>query len=352
MAGPSAMIVARMRAVIPIVVAVLAAFAAPAQAQSGVESYRYTACASAGEASIVAVVGAACAEAEAVAAQVVAQPAGSEGDVLTAANWRPLRARSTRDASAHDVVATRPGGAALRIRRPGPAPDLDGWSAGRELIFARRRLVGGKPVPRGAVLCTSAFLVRMEGRLGGLSAAHCGGLRSDRTVHRRNVGIRRPPQPGIILGRVRRILTRTRPLDALVVPVPSGARRPRLPVVDRGLARPPWVVAGIGQPTAGREVCFNGRTSGIDQCGKIQEERAAGAERLLSIFAGVLVRCTTIRAREGDSGGPVYTAPRADGTVYAVGIVTLVVGDTAAMCFTPLSPVLSGLNARLVVAAA
>jgi len=64
------------------------------------------------------------------------------------------------------------------------------------------------------------------------------------------------------------------------------------------------------------------------------------------------VRCTTIGAREGDSGGPVYTAARDDGTVYAVGITTLVVGPRARMCFTPLEPVLDALNATLVTAAA
>ena len=79
---------------------------------------------------------------------------------------------------------------------------------------------------------------------------------------------------------------------------------------------------------------------------RIRGSGARRAERLLSAFAGVVVRCTTIRAREGDSGGPVYTAPRADGSVSAVGIVTLVVGSAARMCFTPLGPVLDGLNAR------
>jgi hypothetical protein len=324
---------------------VLAVAAAPARAQS---ERAYTSCASVGEADLVEVVGAPCAEAEALAAELVAVPGDAAAGVLSTAGWRPLRAQTTSGGARHDLVAVR-GAAALRIRRPGTAPDLDGWEAGRELIFARARLVGGAPVPRGAVLCTSAFLVRLPGgALGGLSAAHCGGLRSDRTVHRRNVGLRRPPQPGIILGRVRRILTRTRPLDALVVPVRALPNRPAIPVIDRGVSRPPWRVAGIAQPTSGRAVCFTGRTSGIDQCGRIVSSGARGAERLLSAFAGVVVRCTTIRGREGDSGGPVYTAPRADGTVRAVGLTTLVVGDSARMCFTPLGPVLDGLDARLV----
>ena len=66
--------------------------------------------------------------------------------------------------------------------------------------------------------------------------------------------------------------------------------------------------------------------------------------------AGITVRCTTIRAREGDSGSAVYTAPRADGSVRAVGIAVIVVGIGARMCFTPLQPVLGALGAELVTA--
>ncbi len=337
-----------MRALMPILAVLVLAAAPAAQAQDAVSSYAYVPCAAVGEASVVEVVGASCGDAEAVAGAVVLAPIASERAVLLAAGWTALRAQSTDDRNVHDLVATR-GAAALRIRRPGAAPDLDGWEAGRELILARRRLVGGRPVPRGAVLCTSSWLVRLaNGRFGGLTAAHCGGLRRDGTVQRHFAALRRPPQSGIILGRVRRILTRSRPLDALLLPVPSGVTRSRQPVVNRGITRPPWRVAGVGRPTAGREVCYTGRTSGVDQCGRIQGRSVRRAELLLSVFAGVVVRCTTIPAREGDSGGPVYTRPRADGTVYAIGITTLVVGDSAAMCFTPIAPVLSGLNARLV----
>jgi hypothetical protein len=340
---------ASMRALIPILGAALALAAAPAaQAQDTVSSYVYVPCAAVGDASVVEVIGASCGEAEALAAAIAAAPVAGERAVLLAGGWTPLRARSSDDRGSHDLVALR-GAAALRIHRAGAAPDLDGWEAGRELILARKRLVGGKPVPKGAVLCTSSWLVRLpNGRLGGLTAAHCGGLRRDGTVQRHYAGLRRPPQPGIILGRVKRILTRSRPLDALLLPVPSGAARSRQPVVNRGVTRPPWRVAGVGQPTAGRDVCFTGRTSGVDQCGAIQGAGVRRAELLVSVFAGVVVRCTTMRAQPGDSGGPVYTAPRADGTVYAIGITTLIVGDSAAMCFTPIAPVLRGLGARLV----
>ncbi len=321
--------------------------AAPAHA---LVSYAYERCDAAGEASLVEVAGATCAEAEAVAARVVAEPTAAAAATLAAAGWTPLRAQSNDNESAYDLVAVRDG-AALRLRRPGAAPDLDGWEAGRELIFARPRIVGGGPVPKGSSVCTSAFLVRMPGgALGGLSAAHCGGLRKDRTVHRRYVGLRRPPQPGIVLGRVRQILTRSRPLDALVVPVPRFANRSAVPVIDRGVSRPPWVVVGAKSPESGAAVCFSGRTSGIDRCGRMVGRRARRAERVLSVFAGTVVRCTTIAAAPGDSGGPVFTAPDAKGRVRAVGIATLILLDSRQMCFTPLNPVLDGLRARLVTA--
>ena len=330
---------------VSLALAALLAGAAPAPAQTA-----YTRCENAGDALVVEVSAASCEDARAVASLLAGQPAANSETALRAAGWSPLRAAATDDETAYDLVATR-GRAALRIRRDGAAPDLDGWAAGRELLFARGRLVGGRPPPKDAVLCTSAFLIRLNGRHGGLSAAHCGGTRRDGTTQRRNAALRRPPQPGIVLGRVQRNLARKRPLDALVLPVPSGAGRSAAAVVDRGVSRPPWFVAGIGRPTAGRRVCYTGRTSGADRCGQIVSSSRRRAELLLSAFAGTLVRCTTISAREGDSGGPVYTAPRRNGTVYAVGITTLVVGARAAMCFTPLAPVLDGLNATLVTAA-
>lgn len=326
----------------------LLACAAPAAAAS---LGRYDQCGATGSASVVSVTGASCESAREVAAALVAEPAAESGAVLRAAGWTPLRAQDAAGGD-FDVVATR-GYAALRIRRTGAAPDLDGWSAGRELLFARGRLVGGARPPSGTVLCTSAFLIMLRGHPGGLSAAHCGGVRKDGTTQRRNAALRRPPQPGIVLGGVQRNLARTRPLDALVVPVPSGASRPSAGVVDRGVARPPWFVAGAAQPTPQRRVCYSGRTSGIDQCGVILSG-AVGRRiaRQASRAAGTRVICTSIIARSGDSGGPVYTRPRSDGSVRAVGLTTLVYGLFQTMCFTAIDPVLDALNATLVTSAA
>jgi hypothetical protein len=316
---------------------------------AAVAAQRYERCPPTGGMALVAVARAGCDEAGRVAAALAEVPVRATAAALAATGWTPLRARPVPGsrAPAHDVVALR-GRAALRVRRAGDSPDLDSWQAGRELVFARGTIVGGRPVPRGAATCTSAFLVRLPGaRLGGLSAAHCAGLRRDRRVQRRNVALRRPPAPGIVLGRVLRILTRRVPLDAVVVPTPRGPGRGAAPVINRGVSRPPWVVARTARALSGRRVCFTGRTSGIDRCGRVRGPGAAFGERLLSLRTGLVVRCTTIRARLGDSGGPVFTPPRGDGTVGAVGIVTLVAGRAGRMCFTPVGPSLRQLGAAL-----
>ncbi len=329
-------------------VATLLLSAAPAAAERGV----YEQCGPIGSATAVSVSAAGCESVRPVVTALLAAPAADSAAVLRAAGWQPLRADAGTDDGEFDLVATR-GYAALRVRRPGTAPDLDGWSAGRELLFARAKLVGGARPPSGTVLCTSAFLIMLRGKHpGGLSAAHCGGVRTDGTTHRRNAARRRPPQPGSVLGRVQRNVARTRPLDALVVPVPSGASRPSAAVVDRGAARPPWFVAGVAKPTPKRRVCFTGRTSGIDQCGVILSGDARGINATASRIAGTKVVCTSITAREGDSGGPVYTTPRVNGRVYAVGITTLVFGLFQSMCFTEIKPVLKALHATLVTASA
>ena len=329
-------------------VVTLALWSAPATAA---ELGQFDQCGPVGAATVVSASGTSCDAVREVAEALVARPAADSGTVLRAEGWKPLRAQDASGGQ-FDLVATR-GYAALRIRRPGSAPDLDGWSAGRELLFARGTLVGGARPPSGTVLCTSAFLITLRGHPGGLSAAHCGGVRSDGTTHRRNAALRRPPQPGIVLGGVQRNLARTRPLDALVVPVPSGSNRPSANVVDRGVSRPPWYVAGIAKPTPQRRVCLTGRTSGIDQCGAILSgDVGRRIAQEASRKAGTRVVCTSIIARSGDSGGPVYTRPRSDGSVRAVGVTTLVFGLFQTMCFTEIRPVLDALNARLVTVSA
>ncbi len=319
-----------------------AAAAAPSAAADS-----YTRCPDVPGADLVDAARVRCSAVVAAATAAAAAPAAQAPAALREAGWTPYRALPT-SGSAFDLVALR-GTQVLRIRRDGTAPDLDAFAAGRELVFARGRIVGGQPIPDRAAFCTSAFTVRLAGgRLGGLSAAHCAGLHSDGTTERRNAALRRPPSPGIVLGRVQRVLQRTAPLDALVLPIPEGSTRSVPAVVDRGIARPPWIVAGTAQLTGGRKVCITGRTSGPDRCGTLLGRSARFLERYLLLSSDVVVRCTTVRAAEGDSGGPVYTAPRADGTVRALGLTELIAGRSSRMCFTPLAPVLRGLGATLV----
>jgi hypothetical protein len=315
-------------------VAALLATAATASAQLG----EYDPCPAAGDARFVEVSRASCEEADAVATAISGLPATGVETAVLATGWTPLRVAANTFEDSHDLVATR-GLAALRIRRRGAAPDLDGWMAGRELLFSRRSLVGGATPPRDSTLCTSSFLIRLGTHQGGLTAAHCAGTSKARTTKRRNAALRRPPQPGIILGGVRRNLARrSHPLDALVLPVPSGPSRPSAAVVERFIWRPPWFVRGTASPRIGRWVCFAGITSGPDNCGEIVHS-----------FPGTGgLPCTTITARSGDSGSPVYTEPAADGTVHAVGVANIVFGLLQSMCFVPIQPVLAALDATIV----
>ncbi len=301
----------------------------------------YESCEKIGSAVIVEVGRASCDDARAVALALTDVPPSGVEAALLGAGWKPLRAAGTGFDDRYELFATR-GRAGLWLRLPGPPPDLDGWMANRSLVFARGPLVPGASPPAGAVACTSAFLIRVSGRLGGLSASHCAALTKGGRTLRRNAALRRPPEPGVVLGTVRRNLERTKRLDALVVPVPSGAGRRPAAVVDRGIIGPPLFVRGSARPRIGQRVCFSGSTSGVDQCGEVVRRYPGVGRRT----------CTSITGRPGDSGSPVYTKPAADGTVRAVGIASVVFGPFASMCFVPIGPVLDALKAKLVTAPA
>jgi hypothetical protein len=319
-------------------VATLLAAAVPAGAQTG----SYTPCGKSGDAMLVDVSAAPCEDAHAVARALTGvAPEGVEA-ALRAQGWTPLRGTATGYDDSYDLFATR-GRAALFIRRRGPAPDLEGWMAGRELVFSRAQLVRGERAPRGSAVCTAGFLIRVSGSLAGLSAGHCAGLTKKRTTLRRNTALRETRELSLVLGGVQRNLRRKRGgRDVLVLPAPSGPGRPSAPVIDRGILGPPLFVAGSARARIGRDVCFSGRTSGIDRCGEI-----------IRSFPGTGgIPCTTISAGPGDSGSPVYTAPAPDGSVRAVGVAVLVFGPFRSMCFEPIGPVLRGLGASLVTAPA
>jgi len=319
------------------------AFVLAAAGTASAQAPKYTVCQKTAETKIVDVSGATCDEARAVATAVGAAPAGDVGAGLRALGWTPVRATATGYDESYDLFATR-GRAALFLRLRGePPPDLEGWAAGRELVFSREQLLVGARAPMGAAVCTAGFLIRLSGSLAGLSAGHCAGLTKKRTTLRRNVALRETRELSLVLGGVQRNLWRKRRgIDAVVLPVPSDPGRPAAPVVDRGILGPPLFVAGSARPKIGRRVCFSGRTSGIDQCGEI-----------IRSYPGTGgLPCTTISAGEGDSGSPVYTAPTADGTVRAVGVAVLVFGPLRSMCFEPIGPLLRALDATLVKAPA
>ena len=317
-----------------VVAAAMVVRGAPAAAIA--QARDYTECPKAGDAMIVDVSGATCEEGRAVATALDGVAPADVDAVLRAQGWTPLRATATGYDDSYDLFATR-GRAALFLRRRGPAPNLDSWTAGRELVFSRRPLAAGETAPRGSAVCTSGFLIRLGRHLGGLSAGHCAGLTRKRTTLRRHGALRETRQVGLVLGGVQRNLWRKRRgRDVLVLP--AGPGRASMPVIDRGILAPPLFVAGSARPQLGRQVCLTGRTSGIDQCG-----------RIIRSYPGTGgLPCTSIFAAPGDSGSPVYTAPRADGTVRAVGIAVLVFGPFQAMCFEPIGPVLRALNATLV----
>ena len=321
------------------VLAITAVLLLAGNASAQEEMGDYTPCEKAGDAVIVDVSGASCDDARAVAIALTGVPPAGIETALRTAGWTPLHAAATGYEQSYELFATR-GLAALWIRRRAEAPDIDGWMGGRELVFSREPLAA-EPPPDGAAYCTSAFLIRLRGRLAGLSAAHCAGLTKGKRTRRRFAALRRQPQAAVQLGGVQRNLARKRRrIDALVVPVPSGPGRVAAPVIARGILGRPWFVRGSARARIGRRVCFTGRTSVVDACGEI-----------IRSFPGTGgLPCTTITADLGDSGSPVYTAPLADGTVRAVGIAVLVFGPFRSMCFEPIGPVLDALDATLVTA--
>lgn len=295
-------------------------------------------------------VGAGCSIVWELLRQVLPRHGAEEADALVAAGFTPVHVEqlgSQRAGFTHYAVVAVGFGVTVRYQRTGGAPDVYAVNAGERLYFSQAFGAGDL---EDASKCTAAFTVRFDdGRLGQLSAGHCGWeqrrFRRDITfafISRDHAGL-----PFTYLSRVRRNLDTGGRLDALefdVAPAP-GFRITRL--VARGLAPPVTLtgVAKLDRLDAGDSVCFYGITSGED-CGAVR--RGAGGKAmngLAEVVGGNRVVCTTAKARHGDSGSPVYTRPGPAGTARAVGITSLAAAGS--MCFTPLEPVLEALNAHL-----
>ena len=276
----------------------------------------------------------------AVATAMSAAPGDVRGGAARA-GWSPPRAAANDYQASYDLVATRGlRGAAdppAAARRP---TSTAGWPAASCSSRGRRSSAARAP-PRGVALCTSAFLVR-------LGAAprrpERGALRRPATQPHDAAPQRRAAPAAAARVRARQRATQPRPrreaLDALVLPVPSGAGRPAARR-DRSLhPRPPWFVVRHG-PAAPRprRVCFSGIRAGPTTAATIVRTLPA---------APAACPCTPIIARPGDSGSPVYTEPGADGTVRAVGIAYIVFGLLQSMRFVPIAPVLDALDATIV----
>ena len=126
--------------------------------------------------------------------------------------------------------------------------------------------------------------------------------------------------------------------DALVFAldqVPQAAQH-----IDRGSLTPLRVSGWL--PTRrhrkGMVVCFSGRTSGMQRCGRVYERILEGRRRLV---------CARVKTTGGDSGGPVYTRPR-EGAVKAVGIVmaSRIFFGRGDLCYTPIQTVLDSFGAE------
>ena len=272
--------------------------------------------------------------------------------LLRTAGWAPLRAAANDDPNVHDIVATR-GHAALRIRRPGAAPDLDGWAAGRELLFAR-------PLARRRPAAAAG-----SGRLHvGLpdQPAWSSGRAQRRALRwsaqgRHDAPAQRRAAPAAAAGdRARRraaqrpaheAARRARRAGAVGSDATGGrGHRSRRRRVRRGSSSAPHVRRpGAASASAGARAASTSAASSSTAPPPAPTASRAGARART---------CSAPRSRRAaaTAAGPSTPRPRADGTVRAVGITTLVFGLFQTMCFTPLSPVLDALNAQLVTAPA
>lgn len=228
------------------------------------------------------------------------------------------------------VIDAGDGGRTLTYRRVGadPAVDHDILRAGQQLIFGRRR-----GVPGGG--CTAGFPVRLAaGARGGLAAGHCARNDADDPVRAR-VFINIDAGPSREIGALSS-LPWPAGQDVLAYRITSRRRRV-YPQIERGDQAPLTVAGSVptGRLVAGLPVCFAGRVSGADQCGALDSFTRRDTQR-----------CTDVRARKGDSGGPVYY-PAHDGFTRAMGVVAVSRRLGGEMCFEPIDEALRSVGATL-----
>jgi hypothetical protein len=276
-------------------------------------------------------------------------PAADELVALEQAGWRMVRLDHLRidGVDLHQLWAAKGKRRVIYVRRGRDAiVDQFGeqrpYRPGQNLGFYRSPGVAGQ-----SWTCTGGYVLRQRvgGQLVGLTAGHCsnypfydGGAWQTEDAERQDIFLGQPRHQ--VLGAV---ISNTEPSesgpDALVFAldrVPLAAQQ-----IEQGSLTPLRVTGWV--PTRrqrnGMRVCFTGRTSGLEECGRIYDRLFEGTRRLV---------CAHVKTDSGDSGGPVYTRPR-DGAARAVGIVKASRrffgrGD---LCYTPIETVLEVFGATL-----
>jgi hypothetical protein len=272
--------------------------------------------------------GAACPQVQQVLAAVL--QSGDESTALAAGGYRLLQAHHERPLAGHaaySVEASR-GAARLRYWRFGARIGID------HAIFRPGQWIdmplAGKV---GYEACTASWVLEPRGGqpLMAVTAGHCAAVFDQvyREVHGAQTTLL-----GSVSGQAPDLDAEVFTLEA-----PSGWAQQ----VERGGNPPKSAVGWV--PTRdqhkGDRVCFAGRTTGADQCGKIVKRYS---------LVSKTQTCTDIDGHQGDSGGPVYT--ETDGaTTRAVGIVAVVVrrgltGKHRKMCYVPIESILDAFQAN------
>ena len=174
--------------------------------------------------------------------------------------------------------------------------------------------------------CTAAFAVQDPvAGVSGLSAGHCGAPAPQNT----GLPVQRAYLPNVRL-RLGAVLrgAEERGFDALEYSIDS--RWGVAQQIERG-DLPPLTVFGVAEDVTigrGTRVCFAGRSTGAQTCGRVKGFKDG-------------LRCVGVKTVLGDSGGPVYYDPGAGLTTRAVGIVAISLDAKDQMCFTPINRVLA-----------
>lgn len=194
--------------------------------------------------------------------------------------------------------------------------------------------------PSYARACTTAFTVKTSTpTYMGLTAGHCQRYTSE------DVYMGDPLKKVSAVGRNSYYASNPVNSDAFRFTIPSSAKSNRVFVdgsstVHRTLKSPRFTVPDL---KLGVRLCFQGITSGNNNCGVIVAENAA-----MTDTAGVIHYAWEIDypAQPGDSGGPVYSV-NSDGTARAAGVEFGSVTDTGHMVFHAIGYVLQDLSVEL-----